>query len=321
MTNKRFPSFLIIGMIILFFSCFSFGAKVIGINIPSKWGASWKFPVLGIDNKGPDGEGVKDFRHLHNLQNGDVLVIGTHSNPSVFGSGTNLVNWEDFWSHFRVDNPPQLGAVIICGCMEGVTDDDLERIRNTFGAGAVFSPRGTYGLPHLISTETIITDLKNGKSLSVIFQEVRATHFLRTDTSVDLEWTLDQMNQNRVPFTSGGTVSDTGFTSSNNITNGDTYIWINKFGNGGRIHIGSMNSFNAPKRYCDEWLAGISQDYLQKDFLFNGRSFGSQSEASGFVCSQLSNRRYQRALGWGDIALGDLNGTTYYIDGLGCTIP
>jgi hypothetical protein len=321
MKIKVFPALFFVILLVLMFSSTFFGARVIGINIQSQWGASWKFPVLGIDNKGPDGEGIKDYRYLQSLQDGDVLVIGTHSNPQVFGSGTSLINWEDFWSHFRVDNHPQLGAVIICGCMEGVTDGDLDRIRNVFGAGAVFSPRGTYGLPHLISTETIITDLKNGKSLDVIFQEVRATHFLKTDPFVNLSWTLDEMNRNRAPSTVNDTGNDTGFDTGFATANGGVYIWINRFGNGGRIHIGSINSFNTPKKYRDEWLAGMSDEYLQKDMLFEGRVFNSQSDAGSFVCSQLTNRRYQKVLGWGNVELGDLNGVTYHIDGLGCAIP
>jgi hypothetical protein len=297
-----------------------FSAKIIGIDIQSRWGASWKFPVLGLDNRGTNGEGVKDYRYLQTMNDGDVLVIGTHSNPQVFGSGTQLINWSDFWQHFRVDNPPKLGAVIICGCMDGVTDEDLENIRSAFNAGAVFSPRGTYGLPHLISTETIITDLKNGKSIDVIVQEVKSTHFVKTDSDVQPGWNLDQLSASRI--TTPGTQN--GFSNANSpgyASDDGIYIWINKFGDGGRIHIGSMSTFNTPKRYVDEWLAGTSTEYLGKQILFEGRRFNSNGEASTFICGQVNNRRYQNVLGWGRIELGDFNGKSYLIDGLGCSIP
>jgi len=297
-----------------------FAAKVIGIDIQSRWGASWKFPTLGIDNRGTSGEGVKDYRYLQTMNDGDVLVIGTHSNPKVFGSGTELINWADFWKHFRVDNPPKIGAVIICGCMEGVTDSDLENIRSVFNAGAVFSPRGTYGLPHLISTETIITGLKNGKPLDVILQEVGATHFVKTDSAVQLDWNLDQINASRNPYP-GTQNAYTGSNQNNLPTDDGLRIWINKFGDGGRIHIGSMSTFNTPKKYVDEWLAGTSTEYLEKQMLFEGRSFNSMNEASSFICGQLTNRRYQNVLGWGRTELGDFGGKSYLIDGLSCSIP
>jgi hypothetical protein len=311
----------------LTFLCFTlfllqpvFAARIIGIDIQSKWGASWKFPVLGLDNRGTNGEGVKDYRYLQTMNDGDVLVIGTHSNPDVFGSGTELINWSDFWRHFRVDNPPKLSAVVICGCMDGVTDEDLENIRSAFNAGAVFSPRGTYGLPHLISTETIITDLKNGKSLDVIMQEVKSTHFVKTDSNVQPDWNLDRIGASRI--TAPGTQNAySGSSNAVSPTNGGFYIWINKFGDGGRIHIGSMSSFNAPKKYVDEWLAGTSTEYLDKQMLFEGRSFNSKGETSTFICRQVTNRRYQNVLGWGRIELGDFNGKSYLIDGLGCSIP
>jgi hypothetical protein len=319
---KKYNAFfatLALGLMI-FLPAMVFSAKIIGIDIQSKWGASWKFPVLGLDNRGTNGEGVKDYRYLHTMSDGDVLVIGTHSNPDVFGSGTQLVNWADFWQHFKVDNPPKLGAVIICGCMEGVTDQDLENIRSAFNAGAVFSPRGTYGLPHLISTETIITDLKNGKSIDVIMQEVKSTHFVKTDSDVQPGWNLDRISASRV--TAPGTQN--GFSSSNPpvyTQDGGIYIWINKFGDGGRIHMGSMSTFNASKRYVDEWLAGTSTEYLEKQMLYEGRSFNSTGDAGSFICGQITNRRYQNVLGWGRIELGDLNGKSYLIDGLGCSIP
>jgi len=41
--------------LMIIFSAAVFSAKIIGIDIQSRWGASWKFPVLGIDNKGTSG--------------------------------------------------------------------------------------------------------------------------------------------------------------------------------------------------------------------------------------------------------------------------
>lgn len=301
-------------------SAFAAEARIIGIDIQSKWGASWKFPVLGLDNRGANGEGVKDYSNLQTMKDGDVLVVGTHSNPDVFGSGTELIKWSNFWSHFRVDNPPKLAAVIICGCMEDVTDADLENIRSVFNAGAVFSPRGTYGLPHLISTETIITGLKNGDSLDTIQRQVSATHFVKTDSGVQPNWTLAQLSVSRQSLqTNQNTYNSSGGNSYT--ANGRFILWINKFGDGGRIHAGSPDTYNAPKKYVDEWLAGTSTAYLEKQLLFEGRGFDTLAEAKAFMCTQITNRRYQNVLGWGRIQLGDFEGNSYLIDGLECTIP
>jgi|GEM_PF-4860788 len=290
--------------------------KVIGIEIKSKWGAGWRFPVNSIDNAGQRGEGVQNYRHLQEINDGDVLVIGTHSNPRGFGVGTQFVNWEDFWDKFRVDNPPRLGAVVICGCVEGVTEDDLERIRSAFNAGAVFTPRGTYGLPHLISSETIIAGLKDGESLDEIFQKVSGIHFMKAAAGVGKDWNLNKINANIRSFSG----SDAGPVSGDYGGTTAYVIWINKFGSGGRIHIGTMSGYKAKKRYRDEWLAGMSEEYLEKELLFGGRSFDKRRVASDFICSQLGNKRRQKVLGWGMLDYGDYGGKTYLIDGLGCKI-
>ncbi len=303
-------------ILIAFFS-FADDPKFIGIEIPSQWGASWRFPVNSLDNP----KGLKNFNNLHQLKDGDVLVIGTHSNPQVFGAGTRLVDWPDFWKHFSVNNPPKLGAVVICGCMIDVTDRDIENIRKAFGAGAVFTPRGSYGLPHILSTETILADLKYGTDLKTILQKVRSTHFMSLDPSVDDDWNLKQVNSRRSrQRDTAFTGYDTG-TGSSSGTTGKYYIWINKFSGTGRIYVGSLNSFKSKKRYRSEWLAGMSQEYLEKEPLYTNMNFTTIKQARKFICSKISNIRYQRILGWGSVLKGDLNGKTYYINGLACPVP
>ncbi|MBN2135012.1 MAG: hypothetical protein JW737_04730 [Acidobacteria bacterium] len=293
--------------------------KIVGIEIPSKWGASWKFPIKNLDNSRHIGDKQQSIQDLRNLRDGDVLVIGTHSNPQVFGSGDQTYDWSQFWEHFGIQNPPRLGAVIIAGCTIDITDQDLENIRSSFSAGAVFTPRGSYGMPHIVSTDAIILSFRKGTSFEKIEKQVSRTHFMKLHPSIKPYWTLTQANTRRSydEFQRQGEIS----AEDDTPVRGGVYIYIHKFGNGGRIHIGSWDSYNAKKKYRNEWLAGMSEEFLEKDLLFQEQHFNDKQSASSFICGQIGNKRYLNILGWGQVPVGELDTKTYYIDGLGCTIP
>jgi len=96
-------------------------------------------------------------------------------------------------------------------------------------------------------------------------------------------------------------------------------IWIDLAGNGGRIHAGTKEQFKSPKKYKNEWLFGMSDEYLEKKQLPYG-PFATLEEAKTKACGIISNPRYVRILGWGSVPAGDYGGTRYWIDGLGCEI-
>lgn len=315
MNTYRF-TYILIFLFFLTVFCFATNdPKYIGIEIASKWGASWRFPVNSIDNS----NNTTFKGHITSLKDGDVLIVGTHSTPRIFGSGNDKIPWADFWKHFNVTNPPKLGAVIIAGCTIDITDEELENIRRSFGAGVAFTPRSSYGLPHIMSTETIIQRLQSGMSLEKIAQTVERTHYVAYDPSIKPYWNLRQANTKRSYVTS---VEDSNRESQNNTrVRSGVVIYINKFGNAGRIHIGSWKSYIANKKYRNEWLAGMSEEFLDKDILFDGQQFESKKQASDHICGKITEKHYRKILGWGMVPMGKYKSKTYYIDGLGCKIP
>lgn len=90
------------------------------------------------------------------------------------------------------------------------------------------------------------------------------------------------------------------------------YVWVAKFGSGGRIHVGDQQEFTADKKYNDEWLAGVSQEVMKKDKI--GGPFETKEQARQHARSLISKPRYKRSLGWGQVPVADYNGGQYYID-------
>ena len=89
-------------------------------------------------------------------------------------------------------------------------------------------------------------------------------------------------------------------------------IWINKYGDSGRIHVGTEEEFERPKKYRDEWLAGISDEYMDKQKI--GGPFESMDAATEKACEMISEPYYVYVLGWGDVPYAKYGGKTYHID-------
>jgi hypothetical protein len=89
-------------------------------------------------------------------------------------------------------------------------------------------------------------------------------------------------------------------------------IWIDKYGNAGRIHVGTKEEFERPKKYKNEWLAGISDEYLEKERI--GGPFESMDEATNKACEMITDPHYKYILGWGRVPYAKYGGKTYHID-------
>lgn len=95
-------------------------------------------------------------------------------------------------------------------------------------------------------------------------------------------------------------------------------IWITKFKETGRIHVGTKASFNAPTLPRGERFGGVGNEPLKKDPLDFG-PFKTIDEAKKKACSLISNAREEYwPLGPGRVERGDYKGIVYYIEGLGC---
>ncbi len=143
----------------------------------------------------------------------------------------------------------------------------------------------------------------------------------KSDKKVEL-FVYKEQQDNTGPRDTGDT-DDSGDTGdAGDSGDDDKYmVWINKFGNSGRIHAGPVIMFKHRKKYKDEWLAGKSQEYLEKDDISGGKRYDNINDAKEAACSMTSNRRNRRVPGWGSVPMGDMGGKSYYIDGLGCSIP
>ncbi len=95
-------------------------------------------------------------------------------------------------------------------------------------------------------------------------------------------------------------------------------VWINKFGNAGRIHAGTAGQYKRPVKYANEWLAGTSQEFLEKEDISGGARHDNLDDAKKAACDMVSNRRAINILGWGAVHVGDRGGKTYYINSLDC---
>lgn len=116
------------------------------------------------------------------------------------------------------------------------------------------------------------------------------------------------------PTGSNGSTPDGATNDSNKFL-----VWLNIFGKGGRVHVGGMNSYKHDKKYADEFLAGISQEYMKKRIL-SGSRFTTIKDAKTAACNLISDPRIRRSSTWGPLQIGTLGGQTVYIDGLGCPI-
>jgi len=322
--NGRKISILIL-IIFVFLACAIIARepRFIGVSIESRWGSSWKFPISKLHNAENLAKNHDTSADLRSLQDGDVLVIGTHSNPEVFGSGNNLVDWGDFWKHHGITNPPNLGAVVICGCMIDGTIDDLENIRRGFNAGAAFAPKGSYFLTHIQSTDAIIAGLRDGRSFANIRKTVDKTHNASLDPEIAENLPLRYFkNVRKYHLPNNNNVIGNNTSTGNTDDKSGYFIYAHIFGRAGRIHIGTWSSYKADKKYVNEWLAGISTEFMKKKMLVGGRSFEKRSDASKYICGAISNKRTRIALGQGQLFFGDYDGTKgYLIDGLGCKKP
>ena len=89
-------------------------------------------------------------------------------------------------------------------------------------------------------------------------------------------------------------------------------IWIDKYGNAGRIHVGTKEEFERPKKYRNEWLAGMSDEYLEKEMI--GGPFESIDKATNKACDLITDPHYKNILGWGQVPYAKYGGKTYHID-------
>ncbi|MGB7295382.1 MAG: hypothetical protein WBC70_07315, partial [Candidatus Aminicenantales bacterium] len=92
------------------------------------------------------------------------------------------------------------------------------------------------------------------------------------------------------------------------------FVWADRCGAGpgGRIHVGPESEFTSKLRCCDEWLFGMSQEYVQKDQLAG--PFVTLEEAIRTGCGLVSEAAYRNVPGWGAVPYGKMGGTTYLLD-------
>jgi hypothetical protein len=116
---------------------------------------------------------------MADLHDGDVLVIGLHSNPNGFVDENEFLDWSRFHQRFpnRSGKPPKLRAVVIAGCMEGITPADLDRIREALGAEAVFCPNGAYGSWQFGLCSKITRKLMDGEDLTAVADFCQGSFF------------------------------------------------------------------------------------------------------------------------------------------------
>lgn len=91
-------------------------------------------------------------------------------------------------------------------------------------------------------------------------------------------------------------------------------IWVDRCGPGpgGRIHVGAESEFQGKVRCCDEWLFGMSQEYVQKEQLAG--PFNTLEEAIQAGCGMVSEAAYRNVPGWGGVPYANRGGTTYLLD-------
>jgi len=91
-------------------------------------------------------------------------------------------------------------------------------------------------------------------------------------------------------------------------------IWVDKCGTGpgGRIHVGSQSEFEGKLRCCDEWLFGMSQDYVAKQQI--GGPYETIEEAVQAGCGMISEAGYRNVPGWGSVPYAKMGGVTYLLD-------
>lgn len=110
----------------------------------------------------------------------------------------------------------------------------------------------------------------------------------------------------------------------NNPNDNDIVAWINLFGENdksGRVHVGTLALFKNPRRYRDELFAGLGTTHLNKKRIFANMTFDSTTAARKFLCQQIGNKHNRVIPGHGTYPKGDIDGGTYWINGLGCKIP
>lgn len=137
-------------------------AEDVGITLNTTLSSSYSGTVsLSSEIKKRLGTCVKSSekaeisKALKKLNDGDILVISVHSNPSVFAIGQGSYHWGLFWKYFEIEKPPCLAMVIIGGCMArsfkyqgeiiyvDITDPEVDFILRNFGAKAMFLPSTT----------------------------------------------------------------------------------------------------------------------------------------------------------------------------------
>jgi hypothetical protein len=91
-------------------------------------------------------------------------------------------------------------------------------------------------------------------------------------------------------------------------------VWVDRCGAGpgGRIHVGPESEFKSKLRCCDEWLFGMSQEYVQKEQLAG--PFSTLEEAIRTGCGLVSEAVYRNVPGWGAVPYGKMGSTTYLLD-------
>lgn len=91
-------------------------------------------------------------------------------------------------------------------------------------------------------------------------------------------------------------------------------IWIDKCGSGpgGRIHVGGEEEFKAPLRCRQEWLFGMSDQYVTKEQI--GGPFETLEEAVKAGCGMISEAAYRNVPGWGGVPYAKMGGVIYLID-------
>jgi len=167
-------------------------AKDAGITIQTTLSSSYGHtrplgePILKRLKASADTNDKSKIRKvLSQLRDGDILVLAVHSNPTIFAIGdvrkTGKIKWDNFWSHFGIEKPPKLAAVIIAGCMDSyyevdkkkytvpITGPELDSMRRSLNTWTLFVPKTAIGpCDALVDADYCLRSILSGTNLSEI---------------------------------------------------------------------------------------------------------------------------------------------------------
>lgn len=91
------------------------------------------------------------------------------------------------------------------------------------------------------------------------------------------------------------------------------FVWLDQCGDGAkRVHVGSEDEFKGKVRCRDEWLFGMSDQYVTKSKLAG--PFDTKEAAIEAGCGVISEAYYRNVPGWGQVPYAKMGGGSTLID-------